>query len=67
MSVNAQTLNQYVGTDKLGNQTTIVADSMTVACQVYNEQESDDPVMMQCTNRTLSVFYRRYLYHLLQW
>ena len=47
MSVNAQTLNQYVGTDKLGNQTTIVADSMTVACQVYNEQESDDPVMMQ--------------------
>jgi len=53
MSVNAQTLNQYVGTDKLGNQTTIVADSMTVACQVYNEQESDDPVMMQCTKQNI--------------
>lgn len=53
MSVNAQTLNQYVGTDKLGNHTTLVAADMTTACQVYYEQESDDPVTMQCTKQNI--------------
>lgn len=53
MSVNAQTLNQYIGTDSLGNQTTIVAADMTTACQVYYEQESDDPVTMQCTKQNI--------------
>lgn len=53
MSVSAQTLNQYIGTDKLGNQTTIVATDMTTACQVYYEQETDDPVTMQCTKQNI--------------
>lgn len=53
MSINAQTLNQYVGTDKLGNQTTLVAADMTTACQVYHDQESDDPVTMQCTKQNI--------------
>lgn len=53
MSVSAQTLNQYIGTDKLGNQTTIVATDMTTACQVYYDQETDDPVTMQCTKQNI--------------
>lgn len=53
MSVSAQTLNQYIGTDKLGNQTTIVASDMTTACQVYYDQESDDPVTMQCVKQNI--------------
>lgn len=53
MSVSAQTLNQYIGTDKLGNQTTIVAADMTTACQVYYGQETDDPVTMQCTKQNI--------------
>lgn len=53
MNVSAQTLNQYIGTDKLGNQTTIVAADMTTACQVYYEQETDDPVTMQCTKQNI--------------
>lgn len=47
----AQTLNQYIGTDALGNQTTIVAENMTTACEVYYEQESNDPTIMQCTKQ----------------
>lgn len=53
MSVSAQTLNQYIGTDSLGNQTTIVAADMTTACQVYYDQESADPVTMQCTKQNI--------------
>lgn len=53
MSISAQTLNQYIGTDKLGNQTTIVAADMTTACQVYYAQETDDPVTMQCTKQNI--------------
>ena len=45
-----QTLNQYIGSDSLGNGTTIVAPSMEVACNVYAAQLSEDPVTMQCTN-----------------
>lgn len=53
MSVSAQTLNQYIGTDALGNQTTIVAADMTTACQVYCDQESADPVTMHCTKQNI--------------
>ena len=53
MSVVSQTLNQYIGTDKVGNPTTIVAADMTTACQVYYEQESADPVTMQCTKQNI--------------
>lgn len=53
MSVSAQTLNQYIGTDKVGNPTTIVAADMTTACQVYFDQESADPVTMQCTKQNI--------------
>lgn len=53
MPVTAQTLNQYVGTDAQGKATTIVAADMTTACQVYAEQESDDPLMMQCTKQNI--------------
>lgn len=53
MSVSAQTLNQYIGTDTVGNPTTIVAADMTTACQVYYEQESKDPVTMQCTKQNI--------------
>lgn len=53
MSVTAQTLNQYIGTDKVGNPTTIVAIDMTTACQVYHDQESSDPVTMQCTKQNI--------------
>lgn len=49
MAEQAQTLNQYTGSDAQGNQTTIVAEDMTTACRVYNEQESADPQIMQCT------------------
>ena len=42
MSAEAQTLNQYIGSDALGNQTTIVAEDMTTACEVYHEQEHRD-------------------------
>ena len=52
-TVTAQTLNQYVGTDAQGNATTIVAPSMTEACQVYYDQETDDPVVMQCTKQNI--------------
>ncbi len=47
----AQTLNQYVGTDAQGNGVTIVAPDMETACNVYNAQESADPTIMQCTKR----------------
>ncbi len=52
-TVTAQTLNQYIGTDAQGNATTIVAPSMTEACQVYYDQETDDPVVMQCTKQNI--------------
>lgn len=45
----AQTLNQYIGSDAQGNQTVIVAEDMTTACGVYHEQEAADPTIMQCT------------------
>ena len=53
MSATPQTLNQYIGTDAVGNQTTIVAEDMTTACEVYAEQESKDPVLMQCTKQNI--------------
>lgn len=46
-----QTLNNYVGTDDTGNGTTIVAEDMTTACQVYAAQMDSDPVTMQCTKK----------------
>lgn len=49
-----QTLNQYVGTDKVGTQKTIVAEDMETACHVYAEQETADPVIMQCTKQNIS-------------
>lgn len=52
-TVTAQTLNQYVGTDSTGNSTTIVASTMTEACQVYYDQETSDPIMMQCTKQSI--------------
>ncbi len=48
-----QTLNQYIGSDTLGNGTTIVAPSMEVACKVYQDQLSEDPVTMQCTKQNV--------------
>lgn len=51
--VASQTLNQYVGTDKVGNPTTIVAADMTTACQVYAAQENGDPITMQCTKQNI--------------
>lgn len=51
MAIEAQTLNQYVGTDAQGNGVTIVAPDMETACSVYNAQESTDPTIMQCTKR----------------
>ena len=51
MGAEAQTLNQYIGSDSLGNQTTIVAEDMTTACEVYHEQENADPTIMQCTKQ----------------
>lgn len=48
-----QTLNQYVGSDSLGNGTTIVAPSMEVACNVYASQLNEDPVTMQCTKQNV--------------
>lgn len=53
MAVIPQTLNQYIGTDKLGNSTTIVAADMTTACEVYYEQEAADPVTMQLTKQNI--------------
>ena len=53
MAVTAQTLNQYVGTDSVGNQTTIVAEDMTTACTVYHDQEDADPIIMQCTKQNI--------------
>lgn len=47
MAEQAQTLNQYTGSDAQGNQTVIVAENMTTACEVYHEQESSDPMIMQ--------------------
>ena len=52
-TVTAETLNQYVGTDAQGSRVTIVAPSMEVACNVYYEQESGDPTIMQCTQRNI--------------
>lgn len=52
-TVTATTLNQYIGTDAQGNATTIVAPSMTEACQVYYDQETSDPVVMQCTKQNI--------------
>lgn len=52
-TVTATTLNQYIGTDAQGNATTIVAPTMTEACQVYYDQESNDPVVMQCTKQNI--------------
>lgn len=52
-TVTAQTLNQYVGTNKVGAPVTIVAADMTSACQVYAAQESEDPVTMQCTKQNI--------------
>jgi hypothetical protein len=52
-NVTAQTLNQYIGTDAQGNATTIVAPSMTEACQVYYDQETSDPIVMQCTKQNI--------------
>ena len=46
-----QTLNNYVGTDDLGNGTTIVAEDMQTACQVYAAQLDADPITMQCTKK----------------
>lgn len=51
MGITPQTLNQYIGTDKLGSQTTIVAEDMTTACQVYNDQLTEDPITMQCVKQ----------------
>lgn len=48
---DVQTLNNYVGTDDTGNGTSIVAEDMTTACQVYAAQMNDDPVTMQCTKK----------------
>lgn len=48
-TVSATTLNQYTGTDSVGNQISIVAEDMSTACQVYNEQQEEDPVIMQRT------------------
>lgn len=53
MAVTPQTLNQYIGTDKLGNSTTIVAADMTTACKVYYDQEETDPVTMQLTKQNI--------------
>ena len=53
MAVTAQTLNQYIGSDSVGKQTTIVAADMTTACEVYHEQEDADPIMMQCTKQNI--------------
>lgn len=53
MAVTAQTLNQYEGTDAQGNGIIIVAADMTTACQVYAEQESADPVIMQCKKQNI--------------
>lgn len=53
MSASPQTLNQYIGTDSLGNQTTIVAEDMTTACEVYHDQEDADPILMQCTKQNI--------------
>lgn len=52
-NVTSQTLNQYIGTDKVGNQVTIVAADMTTACQVYYNQETTDPLTMQCTKQNI--------------
>lgn len=48
-----RTLNQYVGTDPQGNQVTIVADCMEVACNIYKGQQNSDPVTMQCTKKNI--------------
>lgn len=48
-----RTLNQYVGTDPQGNQVTIVADSMEIACNIYKGQQTFDPVTMQCTKKNI--------------
>lgn len=48
-----KTLNQYVGTNSVGLQTTIVAADMTTACEVYYNQETSDPVTMQCTKQNI--------------
>ena len=48
MAIVTQTLNQYVGTTATGVQTQVVAADMTTACEVYNQQESADPVILQC-------------------
>ena len=48
-----RTLNQYIGTDPQGNQVTIVADSMEIACQVYKGQQDADPVTMQRTKQNI--------------
>lgn len=53
MAIEAQTLNQYVGTDAQGNSVTIVAADMETACNVYNTQENADPNIMQCTKRNV--------------
>lgn len=53
MAITAETLNQYVGTDAQGNGVTIVAPDMETACNVYNQQESADPNIMQCTKRNI--------------
>lgn len=53
MAIVAETLNQYVGTDAQGNGVTIVAPDMETACNVYNQQESADPNIMQCTKRNI--------------
>lgn len=47
--VTATTLNQYTGTDSVGNQVAIVAEDMETACSVYHEQQDEDPVIMQRT------------------
>lgn len=51
MPQQAQSLNQYIGTDSLGVATTIVAPDMTTACKVYFEDGNEDPVTMQCTKQ----------------
>lgn len=51
MAIETQTLNQYVGTDSVGTQKTVVAPDMTTACTVYNEQNKEDPIVMQCTKQ----------------
>lgn len=53
MAIVAETLNQYVGTDAQGNGVTIVAPDMETACNIYNQQESVDPNIMQCTKRNI--------------